>query len=479
MANSSERRHRCIVPGLDVLIGGPEIFSPRHHAPRKAEVICIPKMYLRRLGDFYDELSTRGEASKEIFHDIDSLLTRCQPDQHNTIRCRLANGTILELHDTGYVSDTDQRHPSSKEHAIGLTRHLQSEGRDVALMTGSDKLATFAALEGLDVAHVNPHVYKGYVKVPLYSEEEDFDLTTAWYSRNAITLTEWREAFANHPELWDLKVNQYVEFDLGVTETGSHPPVGRFDGVRIAPLKRRTLEHPAYRPIRPKTHSQLMIYDALLAPPEEIPIVVISGVFGTGKTFATLACGLDQVESGIYERIFVCPRDAALGEEIGFLPGDEEEKTRAKARPIEDNLRAILRLRKTDKKPGPQAQDKKDPTGLDLSVENYIERYFEFTPLINMGGRSIAHSFIILDEFQDTERHQAKALLSRIGDGSKIVVMGDPTQITNSHLNRTSNGLSYAASKLAGSPLAAVITIDDPSEIVRSPAAQAIADLLA
>lgn len=91
-----------------------------------------------------------------------------------------------------------------------------------------------------------------------------------------------------------------------------------------------------------------------------------------------------------------------------------------------------------------------------------------------MGGRSLSNTFIVLDEFQDTERHQAKALLSRIGEGSKIVVLGDPTQITNPHINRTSNGLSYSASRLAGKPEAAIITLNK-GEIIRSSAARAIA----
>ena len=86
---------------------------------------------------------------------------------------------------------------------------------------------------------------------------------------------------------------------------------------------------------------------------------------------------------------------------------------------------------------------------------------------------------MIFDEFQDMERGQVRALLSRIGDGSKIVILGDPNQTTNPRLNRTSNGLSYSVSKLAGDPLVAVISFDKSSEIVRSDAAKHIAERLA
>ena len=456
--------HDCIVPGLDMLIGDPNVLCPTEQTPQKAKLFCIPKVYIRRLNDFYDELSTRGEASKELVAIISNLL------EHSTVRnsrkriytCKLANGTHVEFHSVD-VYDEDRRHPSSKVHAIHLARELSEDHHDTAIMTGSDKLAVAAAIEGIEVAHINPEVYTGRIHVPLYDDSTGLNLTTSWWSNRRITLSEWRQAF---PQI-SLKVNQYIEFDVDEADQ-DHRLIGYFNGNEIVPIQHRRLSRPNYRNIKPKTPGQQMLFDALLAPPDEIPIVIVSGIFGTGKTFATLACGLEQVESGDYEKIFVCPRDAALGQEIGFLPGDETEKTRAKAHPIEDNLRAILRLQDQDK----QAK------GLDLSVENYLENYFKFTPIINMGGRSIANSFIIFDEFQDTERHQAKALLSRIGNNSKVVILGDPTQITNPHLNRTSNGLSYIASKLAGSPLVSVITFDDTTEVVRSEAAQAIARLL-
>lgn len=455
--------HNCIVPGLDMLIGDPNVLCPTASTPRKAELFCIPKIYIRRLSDFYDELSTRGEASKELLMIISDLLEQgsASAGTNPVYVCHLKNGTLVEFHDVSIYSK-EPLHHSSKSHAIQLAKYLTHNYYDVAVMTGSDKLSVAAALEGIDVAHINPKVYTGRVRVPLYNEN-GLDLTTAWWSNQCITLAEWTSAFPEIP----LQTNQYVEFSVDECEQDRRL-IGYFNGSAIIPIKYRQLTRPSYRNIKPKTIGQQMLFDALLAPPEEIPIVIVSGIFGTGKTFATLACGLEQIEAGTYEKIFVCPRDAALGQEIGFLPGNETEKTRAKAHPIEDNLRAILRLRDQDK----------SLQGLDISVDNYLSNYFQFTPMINMGGRSIANSFIIFDEFQDTERHQAKALLSRIGDHSKVVIMGDPTQITNPHLNRTSNGLSYIASKLAGSPLVSVITFDDTTEVVRSRAAQAIAELL-
>lgn len=127
------------------------------------------------------------------------------------------------------------------------------------------------------------------------------------------------------------------------------------------------------------------------------------------------------------------------------------------------------------KRPNKSAEkSRKNFSALREMVEKTIDSTVEFEALINIGGRNISDSFIIYDEFQDTERFQAKALLTRVGNNSKVVAMGDPFQVNNPHLNVTSNGLSYSASKLAGSDLACVVTLDK-SEIVRSPAALEIA----
>ena len=151
-----------------------------------------------------------------------------------------------------------------------------------------------------------------------------------------------------------------------------------------------------------------------------------------------------------------------------------------KAKPIADNMREILRLTVPPEKLKDKGSMKNASACRDCRdrhVGEVLDSYFEYESIIYMGGRSISNSFIILDEFQDTERYQARALLSRIGNGSKIVVSGDPTQITNPHLNRTSNGLSYSASRLAGKPEAIIVTLNE-NEIVRSAAAQAIANYL-
>ena len=454
--------HDYIVPGLDVLIGDPDFLTPGKDTRPKAKMLIIPSFYVYRVLDFYKEQTNRGESAREltaIFGEIAEEMNRTNQDVFI-----FKNGMRLKFKDFpkdpvfhGLSHNSQDKYNSSKFHAIAIARDLQQEyGKDnVAIMTGSDQLATPAAFNSIDIARVNPDVYTGRVKV-----EFPADYASYWWTQHSIPEQVWQELFPEQP----LIINQYVEliFDPHGQIDSSYQNIGRFNGEAVVPLRFTRINHPAFNRIHPKTPGQAMLFDALLAPTSELPIVVVSGTFGTGKTFCAVATGLAQVMGEQYERIFVCPRDGALGREIGFLKGDKLDKILPQAAPILDNLKSVVRLIDTKLK----------------SADDYQKRYFEFEPVIYMGGRSIENSFMIYDEFQDMERGQARALLSRIGNDSKIVILGDPSQTTNPHLNKTSNGLSYSASKLAGDSLAAVVSFDQSREIVRSPAAKHIAERL-
>lgn len=474
--------HDIIVPGLDTLISDPDFLNPGKDTRPKARILCIPSFYVYRLLDFYEEQSNRGESARELTSLLGEISEVMNRDKSDTFAFK--NGMRLRFKDLpenpvlyGDVpwGSSDKRN-SAKFHAIAIAKALQGEygSEKVAIMTGSDYLATPAAFNRIDVARVNPDVYTGRIKVNF---PEDY--ASLWWRNHSIPKRVWDELF---PEV-HLLVNQYIEFafdDYGQVDT-SFRSIGRFNGEAIVPLRFTSISNPAFHRIRPKTPGQAMLFDALLAPVSETPIVIVSGTFGTGKTFCTVAAGLSQVMLEKYKEIFVCPRDGSLGREIGFLKGDKVDKILPQAAPILDSLEEVVRLI-GDSENSYCNKGNKNLSSPRITfkaiAEQYREKYFEFEPVIFMGGRSISGSFMIYDEFQDMERGQARALLSRIGNDSKIIVLGDPNQTTNPHLNRTSNGLSYSASKLAGDPLTAVISFDSSKEIVRSAAARHIAERL-
>lgn len=482
--------HDYIVPGLDVLIGEPDFLTPSQGTKPKAKMLVIPSFYVYRSLAFYDEQTNRGESAREltaIFGEIAEEM-----DRNNTDTFVFPNGMKLQFVDfpenptfRGLSHHSSEKFNSSKFHAIAVAKTLQEQyGKEnVAIMTGSDQLATPAAFNQIDIARLNPDVYTGRIRVMAPDS-----LATYWWTNHSIPKAIWDEVFPDRP----LVINQYIEllFDSYGQVDSSYQNIGRFDGDAIVPLRFTRIGNPAFNRIRPRSPGQAMLFDALLAPVDEIPIVVVSGTFGTGKTFCAVATALAQVMDEQYDRIFVCPRDGALGREIGFLKGDKIDKVLPQAAPIFDNLESVIRLMdiKSKRALAEELDFHKSKrcnnngncnAAIKTLVEDFRDRYFEIEPVIYMGGRSIENSIMIYDEFQDMERGQARALLSRIGNGSKIIILGDPNQTTNPHLNKTSNGLSYSASKLAGDPLVAVVSFNQTNEIVRSAAAKHIAKRLA
>ncbi|MBQ3464479.1 PhoH family protein [Candidatus Saccharibacteria bacterium] len=476
--------HDFIVPGLDVLIGNPNILnptpSPDERIEAKAKRLFIPRQYIDRLSEFSTEISTRGEAANILFGYL-----RRFPIQVNKV-FTFYNG--MEVQFTPFITlDHPSFDPkSSTEQAVMTARYLigglfrngevftslNITQDNLAIMTGSDRLAVHAALEGIHVASLNPEAYTGRRKLEL-----PYEASSLWLSNRKITPCEFADIFPDAPPLHP---NEYVEFTGDYSEFHDHSfrQVGRFDLEKdsLLPLHFTSIKH-SLSTIYPRNAGQAMMLEALMLPSSTVPIVIVSGPFGTGKTFLSTAAALAQVANGTYERIFICPHDATLGAEVGFLPGDKTEKARANAQSFEDNLLTILRNHYRDL--GAASSDPQKNGSPSARARSAIESMIkngqlEFESIIRMDGRSLAETFYILDEFQDTERYQAKQLLGRAGEKTKVVALGDPTQTTNPHFNRYSNGLTWSMSKLAGDPAVAIVSLTI-EEVTRSLAAITVA----
>lgn len=467
--------HSNIIPGLDALIGDPDILAPTALTKLKANTMIIPAHYIDRCREFRDELSNRGEAATQLIRSFARILESIHQGGGNEYTC--ANGMKIL-----FQKELDGNAKSTAETTVMAARWFidhsgRKDAEDVAILTGDNTLVALASLEDVDVAHINPDVYTGRRKIKLTEEA-----MLAWCRKSYLTLAEWNR---NYPDEKALNPNEFIEFeyDENLETENRHFTyyIGRFRKVQSENGEEQVIQQIHYIHALPKfielrTAGQAMFAEALLAPVEEIPIVICPSTFGTGKTFLATSIGAQLAifeKKPRYEGIFICPRDSELGKEIGFLPGDEAAKTIAKAMPIVDNFESYLRLRKDKDKGGEvksRSQIKKD-------VKNYLDEYFEFVSVINMGGRSISNQWIIYDEAQELERFQINQLMKRVGDGSKLIITGDPEQIFNRHLNKQSNGLSYAATKMRGSEYAAIISMHD-SEITRSKAAQEIAKFI-
>jgi len=181
----------------------------------------------------------------------------------------------------------------------------------------------------------------------------------------------------------------------------------------------------------------------------------IKGPAGTAKTFYSLAVGLQKVieeKPSIYRKILITRPNVQFDEEIGFLPGSEQDKIAPFLRPVIDNLEVLI---DRDEK-----ERYKNENELNGKIQGLFDHGILNAEAMNfIRGRSIAQTYLIIDEAQNLTPKQAKGIITRAGKGTKVVLLGDPQQIDHPLLNVRSNGLSYASEKMKGSPLCWQITM--------------------
>lgn len=239
----------------------------------------------------------------------------------------------------------------------------------------------------------------------------------------------------------------------------THTALGRYDATKKEVMALRTPRE-GLMGVRPRNKEQSYAIDLLLD--ENIRLVTLVGKAGTGKTLLALAAGLKKtVEEGVYTRLLVSRPVMPLGRDIGFLPGDVDEKLNPWMQPIFDNLEFLF---SAGSRRGPRAYAELLESG-QIQVE----------PLTYIRGRSLPQQYMIVDEAQNLTPHEVKTIITRSGDGTKIVLTGDPGQIDNPYVDSASNGLTIAADKFRHEKLAGHIVL---SKGERSDLAEIAANLL-
>jgi len=201
--------------------------------------------------------------------------------------------------------------------------------------------------------------------------------------------------------------------------------------------------------IKPRNAEQYLALELLLNP--RFQLVSLLGKAGTGKTLIGIAAGLHQVlEDNLYQRLLVSRPVFPMGKELGFLPGDVEEKMQPWMQPIFDNLDFIFQTKRSPEEQGrKKGREPRTPAYQDLLGFGIIQ----VEPLTYIRGRSIPGQYIIVDEAQNLTPHEAKTIITRAGLGTKIVLTGDPYQIDNPYLDQSSNALAFLVNKLKGEPI--------------------------
>jgi len=259
----------------------------------------------------------------------------------------------------------------------------------------------------------------------------DEQVIDRFYNGEEILLNEDEVEGIWHP-------NQFVMLVSNANEKKSC--LARFESHQI-PLKNVIHKKIPDWKINARNKEQAFAIDLLMDP--SIKIITLVGRAGSGKTLLSIAAGLQQtigLRENLYSRLLVSRPVQPMGRDIGYLPGTMHEKMLPWLMPIQDNLEFLL-------------------GGTKEALELYVAKgKIEIEALTYIRGRSIANAFIIIDEAQNLTKHEIKTIITRIGDGTKIVLTGDVEQIDNVYVNETSNGLAHAIENFKEYALAGHVT---------------------
>lgn len=394
--------------------------------------VVVPIYVIEEIDKFKRDMNELGRSARGVSRMLDEL--RAQGN--------LAEG--VDLPEGGHlrVAFSERRLPTAMtsvghevdSRIIAVALDVKDQGpekptilvsKDVNLRIRADALGLVAA----DYEHDRTRLDELYTGV--FEVEVDGDTVDAFY----------REGEMPPPE--DAKPNAFVQLiDRG---NPSHGAMGR-----VEPNGQRVVKLPTKRDrvwgIGARNREQSFALNLLLD--DRIKLVTIVGKAGTGKTLIALAAALHKAhEEKVYQRVLVSRPIFPLGRDIGYLPGDIEEKLRPWMQPIFDNLELLMGLTSEDRRNGRSYEEM-----LHLGM-------LEVEPLTYIRGRSIPDQFLIVDEAQNLTTHEVKTIVSRAGEGTKIILTGDPYQIDNPYMDATSNGLVHTVNRLRGQTIAGHITL--------------------
>jgi PhoH-like ATPase len=312
--------------------------------------------------------------------------------------------------------------PDNRILSVGLSYQKREDG-PVILVSRDTDLRVKAHTMGLTVENYKSDMvelddlYKGYETI--YSPELDLN---KFYKRGMLLIKDIEHILEEKGI--SLYPNQCFELNNGVS-----------NGLGIY-KKRRNAIVPIQKhyPFGLKSKNREQDFSLELLVDDNIDTVSLIGKSGVGKTLLALAVGLEKVvNEEQYDKLVILRPIVPMGNDIGYLPGDKDDKLKSWMKPIIDNLKYLLNMKNEDE--------------MDITTK-YLEKYVEMEAMTYIRGRSIPNQFIILDEAQNTSKHELKTVLTRAGEGSKVVLTGDPYQIDQPYLDSNTNGLTYVTDRL-------------------------------
>ncbi|MBT3169562.1 MAG: PhoH family protein [Candidatus Cloacimonetes bacterium] len=406
--------------------------------------VVIPITVIEEVDNFKKSVDEKGRNARQIGRYLDEL--REKGSLRDGVKTK--NGGIIQVVLSRKVSDTtnDVLITDVNDNLIigtALYIHEQMPKKEVTLISKDANVRIKADAVGLKAANFQTdkinfsELYGGFRKI----------ITTQ------TTIDDFQQNDFLQNTFGEIFPNQFVLFCQN--EEDEDGLIARYsvENDTIYPLKFYTGQE--IFGITAKNQEQMMAFDLLLDP--DVKLVSLVGKAGTGKTLIALAAGLNQVvEENNYSRLVVSRPVSPLGKDIGYLPGSKAEKFNPWMQPIFDNMEMLLSVKNdTDENENSKIFGKKRPL-----LEDYLDfGFIELEPLTYIRGRSLPEQFIIIDEAQNLTPHEMKTIITRAGEGTKVVLTGDPYQIDIPYLDSESNGLSIVVEKFKKEKMVGHITL--------------------
>lgn len=419
------------------------LHSPQSLSNFKDNDIIIPIVVLDELDKFKRGTMEINRNARLVIKELDLLRQSGQIDKGlkldngGTLTVDLNHRDALELLPPGFEINNDNRIL-----AIAMAvkrryprRHVAVVSKDINMRVKAQALGLNSEDYRTDKIEVDD-LYPGNRVLRVSNESVE-----AIYQTRELPLASLNGVVSREP----LRANEFV---MLVNETSpSSTALARYDQEKNALVLLRDNRSDVWG-VRPLNREQKYALEILTD--DRIRLITLAGKAGTGKTMLAIAAGLQKVlNEKVYRRLAVYRPVIPMGKDIGYLPGSEQEKLSPWMQPIFDNLEYLLDSHTPAKKGG---RDSKLDYLLDSSV-------LEIGALTYIRGRSLPGLFIIIDEAQNLTPHEVKTIVTRAGEGTKLVFTGDPYQIDHPYLDSTSNGLTHVVEKFKGYPMAGHVSL--------------------
>lgn len=409
------------------------------HDPRSIDSfadnnVIIPIYAIEEIDTFKKDLSELGRNARSIARVLDEYRERGKLSEG----VPLPGGGILKI----IVSAKEVPAGAKNKHLadnkiLGVALDVMKSNPDAPTIFVTQDTNLRIRADALGLTSVNYHpeaknideLYSGFSELQVPSEQID-----AFYESGGCSFPDGIEFFPNQGVI--------LRDNMG----GQHSALGRVDveSRRIRPLIK--IPKDGIWGIKPRNKEQAFALEMLLD--DSVQLLTLVGMAGTGKTLLALAAGLHKVaDENRYVKMLVSRPIFPLGRDIGYLPGEVEEKLNPWMKPIFDNVEYIMGMTKADRRRNRGYKELED-MGL-----------LEIEPLTYIRGRSLPKQYIIVDEAQNLTPHEVKTIITRCGEGTKIVLTGDPYQIDNPYVDSSNNGLVHIVNRFAPEKIFGHVTL--------------------